>query len=199
MTTSNRQNIYTGVLLGLTLSFSGLLDSCATNQGSASRDLGITPLEAPQFARRPDSDGQFYLSQTSFDWPVDDARITRGFLPKKRKPHLGIDLAAPKGTPILSSHSGTVIYTGREFKGYGKMVMIEDSNGWATLYAHFNKILVQEGQKIAQGEILGEMGQTGRATGVHLHFEIRKKMGPVDPLPYLPNGEAVSKILEKKS
>ncbi|MGZ3817524.1 MAG: M23 family metallopeptidase, partial [Bdellovibrio sp.] len=62
--------------------------------------------------------------QTSltFDWPVDRARMTRGFLPHKRRPHLGIDLAASKGTPILAAQNGTVIYAGREFKGYGKMV-----------------------------------------------------------------------------
>jgi murein DD-endopeptidase MepM/ murein hydrolase activator NlpD len=82
--------------------------------------------------------------------------------------------------------SGTVIYTGREFKGYGKMVLIESGEGWATLYAHFDKILVSEGQRIHKGEVIGAMGRTGRATGVHLHFEIRKNRGPVDPLPLLP-------------
>lgn len=126
----------------------------------------------------------------SFDWPVDNARMTRGFMPKKRRPHLGLDLAAPKGTPILASQGGTVIYAGREFKGYGKMILIESGNGWATLYAHFSKILVSEGQKVRQGEVVGEMGRTGRATGVHLHFEIRKNRGPVDPLPLLPQALA---------
>lgn len=125
-------------------------------------------------------------NRTYFDWPVDQARLSRGYLPKKRKPHLGIDLAAKKGTPILAAHDGTVIYTGREFRGYGKMVMIEGSKGWATLYAHFSKITVKEGQKIHQGDQIGEMGRTGRATGTHLHFEIRSERGPVDPLDYLP-------------
>lgn len=121
-----------------------------------------------------------------FDWPVDQARMTRGFLPNKKRPHLGIDLAANKGTPILAAQAGTVIYTGREFKGYGKMVLVESGDGWATLYAHFDKILVAEGQKVSQGEVIGAMGRTGRATGVHLHFEIRKNRGPIDPLPLLP-------------
>lgn len=125
-----------------------------------------------------------------FDWPVDSARMTRGFLPHKRRPHLGIDLAAPKGTPILAAQGGTVIYAGREFRGYGKMVLIESGNGWATLYAHFDKILVSEGQRIRKGEIVGAMGRTGRATGVHLHFEIRKDRGPIDPLPLLPKATA---------
>ncbi|QDK37805.1 M23 family metallopeptidase [Bdellovibrio sp. NC01] len=127
------------------------------------------------------------LQDVTFDWPVDSARMTRGFLPKKKRPHLGIDLAAPKGTPILASQAGVVIYAGREFRGYGKMVLIESGEGWATLYAHFDKILVSEGQKVRKGEVIGAMGRTGRATGVHLHFEIRHNRGPIDPLPLLPH------------
>jgi murein DD-endopeptidase MepM/ murein hydrolase activator NlpD len=122
----------------------------------------------------------------NFDWPVDEARMSRGFLPRKRHPHLGIDLAAPKGTPILCSTGGTVLYTGKEFRGFGKMILVESGGGWATLYAHLDKILVSEGQKVRQGEVIGAMGRTGHATGVHLHFEIRKDRGPVDPLPLLP-------------
>lgn len=123
-----------------------------------------------------------------FNWPVDSARMTRGFLPNRRRPHLGLDLAAPKNTPIYAAHDGVVIYAGRDFRGYGRMVMIEGKKGWATLYAHFNKIEVTEGQEVSQGELIGLMGRTGRATGVHLHFEMRKDKGPVDPLPYMPGG-----------
>lgn len=132
------------------------------------------------------SDGRAITDHPSFDWPVDEARLTRGFLPNKRHPHLGLDLAAPKGTPILASRGGTVIYTGKEFRGFGKMILVESGDGWATLYAHLDKILITEGQKVRQGEVIGAMGRTGRATGVHLHFEIRKDRGPVDPLPLLP-------------
>jgi murein DD-endopeptidase MepM/ murein hydrolase activator NlpD len=128
--------------------------------------------------------------QNFFDWPVDEARMTRGYLPNRRRPHLGVDLAAPKGTKILAAHDGVVIYTGRDFKGYGKMVMIEGAQGWATLYAHFSSIEVKEGQVVKQGDPIGGMGRTGRATGVHLHFEIRKTRGPVDPLLYLPRAAA---------
>jgi murein DD-endopeptidase MepM/ murein hydrolase activator NlpD len=128
-----------------------------------------------------------------FDWPVDEARMSRGFLPNRRRPHLGIDLAAKKGTPILASHDGTVIYTGRDFKGFGKMIMIEGSRGWATLYAHLSAVQVKEGQKVRQGEVIGGMGRTGRASGVHLHFEIRSQQGPIDPLLYLPGGRRLAR------
>lgn len=137
-----------------------------------------------------------------FDWPVWEARMTRGFLPrgtkKRKRPHKGIDLAAPRGSAVMSSQDGVVIYTGSGFSGYGKMVMIEstsDSSGgstWATLYAHLDKILVYEGKKVRQGEVIGALGNTGRSSGPHLHFEIRQLNGPIDPLPLLPAGEALT-------
>jgi len=167
-----------------------VVGSCTTFHTPISREL-FTPgnPESRDVASELPS-GSSLDSPVGFDWPVDSARMTRGFLPNKRRPHLGIDLAAPRGTPILAAQAGTVIYTGREFKGYGKMVLIESGNGWATLYAHFDKILVSEGQQVRKGEIVGAMGRTGRATGVHLHFEIRKDRGPIDPLPLLPNTTA---------
>lgn len=172
------------------------LGSCSTFHTPLSRELMTAPSSSlsQNSARGTASDQPLAINnggeELAFDWPVDNARMTRGFLPKKRRPHLGLDLAAPKGTPILAAQSGTVIYAGREFRGYGKMILIESGNGWATLYAHFNRILVSEGQKVRQGEVVGEMGRTGRATGVHLHFEIRKNRGPVDPLPLLPRAIA---------
>lgn len=130
-----------------------------------------------------------------FDWPVQEARMSRGFLPKitrkRKRPHKGIDLAAQRGTAVMSSHDGMVIYTGKEFKGYGKMIMIE-KDGWATLYGHLDKIIVYEGQRVKQGDVIGALGNTGRSSGPHLHFEIRKADGPIDPLPYLPAGEALT-------
>lgn len=167
----------------------GALGSCATFHTPLSREyLSVgSPNSSSRAVRNAASDQNPSLeAQLYFDWPVDRARMTRGFLPNKKRPHLGIDLAAVKGTPILASQAGTVIYAGREFKGYGKMVLVESGDGWATLYAHFEKILVAEGQKVLQGEVIGAMGRTGRATGVHLHFEIRKNRGPIDPLPLLP-------------
>lgn len=136
-----------------------------------------------------------------FDWPVWEARMTRGYLPngtkKRKRPHRGIDLAAPRGSAVLGAHDGVVIYTGSGFKGYGKMVMLEsvdprDGGNWATLYGHLDKILVYEGKKVKQGEVLGALGNTGRSSGPHLHFEIRRLNGPIDPLPLLPAGEALT-------
>lgn len=141
-----------------------------------------------------------------FDWPVWEARMTRGYLPRgtkrRRRPHKGIDLAAQRGTAVMASHDGLVIYTGKAFKGYGKMIMIEttgENAGFATLYAHLDKIVVFEGQKIRQGEVIGALGNTGRSSGPHLHFEIRKLDGPIDPLPFLPAGEALTNDVDDPS
>lgn len=143
-----------------------------------------------------DSDGEANSSQSIvFDWPVDKARLTRGYYVNRRRPHLGIDLAAPRKTPIYASHTGVVIYAGRDFRGFGKMILIESGNGWATLYAHLESILIQEGQKVMQGSTIALMGNTGRSTGPHLHFELRKDKAPVDPLLYLPGGVEASRKL----
>lgn len=123
-----------------------------------------------------------------FDWPLDDARLSRGFATGGRRSHWGLDLANKKNTPILASERGVVIYTGRGFKGFGNLIVIEHNEEWATLYGHLNKFTVKEGDIVKQGQKIGLMGRTGRATGVHLHFEIRHNRQPVNPLGYLPGG-----------
>jgi murein DD-endopeptidase MepM/ murein hydrolase activator NlpD len=130
-----------------------------------------------------------------FDWPVDEARMTRGFLTTGRRGHWGLDLANKRGTPILAAADGVVVYVGKGFRGYGKLVVIEHSDEWASLYAHLDKIHVKEGQTIARGEMLGSMGRTGRATGVHLHFEIRHHRQPINPLALLPETPQTQRIV----
>lgn len=119
-----------------------------------------------------------------FDWPVDKARLTQVF---KGYSHLGVDLAGPIGTPVFAAQRGLVIYTGNDFTGFGKMIIIEDRQaGWSTFYAHLDKILIHQGHHVKQGQLIGQMGNTGRSSGPHLHFEIRKGKKAVNPLRYLP-------------
>ncbi len=169
------------------------LNSCTSFHTPISREINSSD-EGYQDSqiRGPSADESTRANELDFDWPVDSAKLTRGYLPKKRRPHWGIDLAAPRGTPILASQTGHVVYTGKDFRGYGKMVLIENGFGWATLYAHLDKILVSEGQKVLPGELIAQMGRTGRASGFHLHFEIRKDKAPKDPIPLLPLGEKMS-------
>lgn len=130
--------------------------------------------------------GQSYIPSQEFRlyWPVKNVRINRGFKDNQSRPHQGVDLGGTKGTPILAAHEGVVIYAGREFRGYGNMVIVEYNHEWATLYAHLNSISVDEGRILKPGDPVGSMGRTGRATGIHLHFELIHKKNPVDPLPY---------------
>ena len=81
--------------------------------------------------KQPDPDE--YRNEYIFDWPVDRARLSRGYKPGGRRPHMGIDLAAPKKTPVYAAHQGMVIYAGRDFRGFGNMILIESGHGWATL------------------------------------------------------------------
>jgi len=112
-------------------------------------------------------------------------RLSQKFKPKSNPKHKGVDLAGKKGSPIFSVKKGRVIYQGQRFSGYGKVVMIKHGNGITSLYSHLNKIFVSAGQIVTGGHLIGTMGRTGRATGVHLHFELMQNMEPVDPQRYI--------------
>lgn len=183
------------IILGLV--FPILVISCVSRQSSLPLPATVQPIAQVQ-SREPNSVETEITHQlessNQFDWPVDQARLTRGFKPKKKRSrgHYGLDLASNKGTPILASTRGTVLYVGKDFRGYGKMILVEGANGWATIYAHLDKILVSEGQTLRRGQVIATMGRTGRATGVHLHFEIRHNKVAVDPLPILPAAQRIA-------
>ena len=99
--------------------------------------------------------------------------------------HYGLDFAAPAGTPIYASRSGKVIYSGYNNGGYGKLIILEHSDGSQTYYAHCSSLYVQVGESVSQGEKIAGVGTTGDSTGNHLHFEIRKNGKPVNPANYL--------------
>lgn len=131
--------------------------------------------------------GQSYVPRSEFRlyWPVSTVKLSRGYRPQSDPDHDGVDLAGDRNTPILAAHEGVVIYAGQDFRGYGNMVLIEYNKEWATLYGHLSEILVDEGRIVKPGDPIGTMGKTGRASGVHLHFELIREKNPVDPLPYL--------------
>ena len=123
--------------------------------------------------------------------PVHDAfRFTSAYGVRRdpkgagRRMHAGVDLAAPRGTPIYATADGVVTEAGPE-RGYGNVVRIRHELGFETIYAHMSKISVRPGQKISRADRVGAMGTTGRSTGVHLHYEVRLNGAPVNPMPYL--------------
>jgi murein DD-endopeptidase MepM/ murein hydrolase activator NlpD len=98
--------------------------------------------------------------------------------------HDGIDIAAPEGAPVAAAADGTVLFAGDQ-AGYGAVVILRHESGLVTLYAHNSRVLVHEGARVARGEAIARVGQTGRTTGPHLHFEVREGTRPRDPLLFL--------------
>jgi lipoprotein NlpD len=117
-------------------------------------------------------------------WPVE-GKFGDGFEDSERKRHQGIDITSPPGTPIKASGTGVVLYSGNTIKGYGNLIILRHSEDLVTVYAHNQVNLVEEGTSVEKGHVIGRVGQTGNATGPHLHFEVRRNNKAVDPLLYL--------------
>ena len=119
---------------------------------------------------------------TPFQRPIKDYwLLTTLFSPD----HLGIDIAAPWGTPIYASTGGEVSFSGwAGGRSYGNMIQI-NSEGWANRYAHLSRFAVKVGQEVSQGKLIGWVGSTGNSTGSHLHFEVYCSKTALNPLKYL--------------
>ena len=120
--------------------------------------------------------------------PAPDAVMGSTYGPRNGEIHKGQDFPAKIGTPILAAEDGKVTRVEHlGDKSYGSFVVIDHGGGITTLYAHMyeHQVKVKEGQKVKRGQQIGEIGNNGRSTGPHLHFEVRVKNHPVDPRPYL--------------
>jgi murein DD-endopeptidase MepM/ murein hydrolase activator NlpD len=117
-------------------------------------------------------------------WPLHGVLYSR-FGVRQGQRHDGIDISAPEGTPVLAAGGGVVVYTGRQ-SGYGAIVIVKHDGGLVTLYAHNSAVLVKEGERVEAGTPIARVGQSGRTTGPHLHFEVRDGTRPRNPLFYLP-------------
>jgi murein DD-endopeptidase MepM/ murein hydrolase activator NlpD len=104
--------------------------------------------------------------------------------------HKGTDFAASLGTPIYATAEGVVTEAGWH-SGFGRMVKIRHSFGYETVYAHMSKLRVKEGQRVSRGDRIGDMGSTGRSTGVHLHYEVHQSGKPVNPMSFIKAGKNV--------
>ena len=111
---------------------------------------------------------------------------------KRRAFHKGIDLGAPWGTEIKATAAGKVSFVGR-YGSYGKSVFVDHGFGIETRYAHLSKIFVNEGQNLELGDSIGKIGNTGRSTGKHLHYEIKINKKSMNPRPFLKEGKNVFK------
>ena len=119
-----------------------------------------------------------------FTWPLKGV-VTSKFGLRWGRRHDGIDIAAPKGTPIYSTADGEVLHIKWKHPGYGHLLIIKHGKNFVSIYAHNKNIFVKSGQKVKQGQKIASVGMTGRTTGPHLHFEIRLDNRPVNPLRFL--------------
>ncbi len=124
-------------------------------------------------------------AQVDFRWPIQRTRLTSRFGRRNGQPHEGIDLAVKQGTPIRAAEGGKVIHAGR-LGAYGKVVILKHAGDFRSVYAHARKLFVRKGQFVERAQKIAEVGMTGRTSGPHLHFEIRKRDVPKNPLLYLP-------------
>ncbi len=127
---------------------------------------------------------------TPSGWPVSTGYITSKFgfrnhpIYRKSKFHAGVDFASKRGTPVLATADGVVVFSGWQ-SGYGRLVEIRHMDGLKTRYAHNQKNLVKEGDMVKKGQAIAKLGSTGRSTGPHVHFEVRKNGKAVNPLKYV--------------
>lgn len=146
-----------------------------TNNTSSPSQATSTPVNAETTTSRASDAGL-----VSWGWPAK-GKIIQGFTPTTK----GIDIAGSSGDPIEAAANGKVIFAGDGPRGLGNLVIVEHSDGFITAYAHNKTLLVKEGQVVKRGAKIAEMGQSD-TTSVRLHFEVRRRGTPVDPLQYLP-------------
>ena len=115
-----------------------------------------------------------------------------------KKLHTGLDFRAPSGTPVYATADGTVSHAGRRGNGYGIFIDINHGYGYASKYAHLSKVMVNEGQKVRRGDLIGLSGNTGLSKGPHLHYEITKDGNKIDPVDYFYSDLSPEKFVEFK-
>jgi hypothetical protein len=126
------------------------------------------------------------IQSATYIWPLTRVEVSSPFGQRWGRLHAGIDLRAPRGTPVKASSHGRVIFSGRK-GGYGKIIIIAHAGGVETTYAHNSRNLVKVGQRVKKGKVIAKVGRTGNATGYHLHFEIRQRGKAINPKRYLPS------------
>lgn len=143
----------------------------------------VAPDRPVTLTKKPSKPLRVGSAEGPLSWPVRGVLYAR-FGRKGKEPHDGIDLAAPAGTPVVTAAAGTTLYAGEQ-QGYGLIVIVEHADGLVTLYAHNRDVRVKTGQKVRPNQVVATVGDSGKTSGPHLHFEVRRDGKPVDPLEYL--------------
>ncbi len=124
-------------------------------------------------------------TSSGFVWPVT-GKIASRFGPREGGLHNdGINILAKAGTPVKAAEAGVVVYASNALEGYGNLLLVKHAEGWVTAYAHTERILVRQGQRVKKGQVVARVGSTGGVASPQLHFEIRKGRRALDPLRHL--------------
>ena len=156
-----------------------------SSSNSSSRNSKVTNTKASNVSGKPTTKSQTMRpspNEKGWLWPVKGKVIEKFSATKKL--NKGIDIAAPLGTPVVSSRSGSVVYAGNRLKGYGNLIIVKHNNDYLSAYAHNKSLLVKEGDWVKQGQKIATLGDSS-ANQPKLHFEIRKRGKPLNPLSYL--------------
>ena len=159
----------------------------AAASGGAAGAKAVAPASAAATSSKPEPAKMAAIERDpdaaaiEFTWPAKGA-VLAGFAEPSSK---GLDIGGKAGDPVVAAAAGQVLYTGTGIRGFGKLIVIRHDGGFSSVYAHNREILVKEGQSVARGQRIAELGDTDADTP-KLHFEIRKSGKPVDPMRYLP-------------
>jgi lipoprotein NlpD len=167
----------TGAAAATGVAASGAAGSAKTAAAASAAGANPKPEPAKTAAIERDPDA----AAIEFTWPAKGALLA-GFAEPTSK---GLDIAGKTGDPVVAAAAGQVLYTGTGIRGFGKLIVIRHDGGFSSVYAHNREILVKEGQSVARGQRIAELGDTD-TDRPKLHFEIRKSGKPVDPMRYLP-------------
>ena len=144
-------------------------------QGGAQVASAAPVAQSAAIPRPPPRQGGKFL------WPLQ-GQILSSYGPKSGGLHNdGVNIAAPRGTPIRAAENGVVAYRGNELRGFGNLLLIKHGDGWVTAYAHADEILVRRGERVERGQVIARVGSTGNVSQPQLHFEVRKGVRAVDP------------------
>jgi murein DD-endopeptidase MepM/ murein hydrolase activator NlpD len=121
-----------------------------------------------------------------FAWPVRGTIVSSFGAKPGGLQNDGINIAAPRGTPVRAAENGVVVYSGNELRGFGNLLLLRHADGWMSAYAHLDEMLVERGAQVLRGQTIGRVGQTGTVASPQLHFELRRGGRAVDPRGQLP-------------
>lgn len=175
----------------------GAVESAALPPHSGPAPAGSVPAAAPasapvqtaslpvpqQLAPPPEPDEEIPSGPPArgFVWPVRGNVISDYGSKPGGLQNDGINIAAPRGTPIRAADNGTVVYAGNELKGFGNLLLVRHADGWITAYAHADELLVKRGDAVRRGQTVARVGATGGVTSPQLHFEVRRGSRPLNP------------------